>query len=154
MRPTLAELAASDEGRIGNHTNRFIPPDVYYLKIVGDMNDEEGKEVNRGHWEVGKTVDGLFFLVDIADLESVSPATRKEAVEIQKKMNLAGAVVLKAPLKARIFAKLILTATNMFKAEKMPVVFVDTIDEAWDWIEKRRTEYHANRAAKKAAAAG
>jgi hypothetical protein len=152
MKPTLAELTSGDEGRIGRHTNRFIPPDVFYLRIVGEMSDEEGRVVNEEHWGIGKNVDGLFFLVDIAELESVSPSTRKEAVEIQKKMNLAGAVVLKAPLKARIFAKLILTATNMFKAEKMPVMFVDTIDEAWDWIEKRRAEYHANRAAKKAAA--
>ena len=62
-------------------------------------------------------------------------------MEVQKKMNIAGAAVLKAPLKARIFAKLILTATNMFKSEKMPVMFVDTPEEAWDWIEKRREEY-------------
>jgi hypothetical protein len=25
----------------------------------------------------------------------------------------------------------------------MPVVFVDTMDEAWAWIEQRRQEYHA-----------
>ena len=36
--------------------------------------------------------------------ESVTSATRKEAVEVQKKMAIAGAVILKAPLKARIFA--------------------------------------------------
>jgi len=152
MMPSLAELAASDEGRIGKHTNRFIPPDVYYLKIVGDMSDEEGKEVNDGHWNIGKDVDGLFFLCDIAELESVSPMTRKQAVEIQKKMAIAGAVVLKAPLKARIFAKLILTATNMFKAEKMPVMFVDTWEEAWAWIDKRRAEYHAKKKSAAAAA--
>ncbi|HWM91140.1 MAG TPA: hypothetical protein VN493_10265 [Thermoanaerobaculia bacterium] len=145
MIPNLAEIAASDEGKIGKHTNRFIPPDVFYLKIVGDMTDEEGKEVNDGHWNIGKDVDGLFFLCDIAELESVSPMTRKQAVEIQKKMAIAGAVVLKAPLKARIFAKLILTATNMFKSEKMPVMFVDTIEEAWAAIEKRRVEYHSRK---------
>jgi hypothetical protein len=134
--------AISTEPTCGKHTNRFIPPDVFYLRIVGEMNDEEGRAVNKEHYEIGKTVDGLFFLCDIDQLESVSPATRKEAVEIQKKLNIAGAVVLKAPLKARIFAKLILTATNMFRAEKMPVMFVDTMEEAWVWIEKRRAEYH------------
>jgi hypothetical protein len=147
MMPNYAELASSNEGRVGKHTNLFLPPDVFYLKIVGEMDDAEGKEVNSQHWGIGKDVDGLFFLCDIAELESVSPTTRKEAVDIQKKMNIAGAVVLKAPLKARIFAKLILTATNMFKAEKMPVMFVDTWEEAWAWIEKRREEYHAKRKA-------
>jgi len=136
----------STEPTIGRHTNRFISPDVFYLRIVGEMNDDEGREVNKDHYEIGKTVDGLFFLCDIDQLESVSPATRKQAVEIQKQLKIAGAVVLKAPLKARIFAKLILTATNMFRADKMPVMFVDTMDEAWVWIEKRRAEYHAVKA--------
>ena len=36
---------------------------------------------------------------------------------------------------------------DMFKAEKMPVMFVDTWEEAWTWIEKRREEYHAKRKA-------
>jgi hypothetical protein len=134
--------AIPTETTCGKHSNHFIPPDVFYLRIVGEMNDEEGRAVNKEHYEIGKTVDGLFFLCDIDQLESVSPATRKEAVEIQKQLKIAGAVVLKAPLKARIFAKLILTATNMFRADKMPVMFVDTIDEAWAWIEKRRAEYH------------
>jgi len=135
----------SSEGAIGNHTNRFIPPDVFYMKLVGELTDEEGKEVNRQHYEIGKTIDGMFFLVDISELDSVAPGTRKEAVEIQKGLALAGAVILRAPLKARIFAKLILTATNMFKSDKMPVVFVDTQEEAWAWIEKRREEYHSKK---------
>jgi hypothetical protein len=141
MIPDLA--TSSNEYAVGNHINRFIPPDVFYMRVVGEMNDEEGREINRQHYEIGKNVDGLFFLCDIDQMEGVTPATRKEAVEIQKKLAIAGAVVLKAPLKARIFAKLILTATNMFRSEKMPVVFVDTMDEAWSWIEQRRQEYHA-----------
>lgn len=143
----IQEASSPNDGVIGRHINRFIPPDVFYMKLVGELSDEEGREVNRQHYEIGKTVDGLFFLCDIAELEGIVPSTRKEAVEIQKKLAIAGAVVLKAPLKARIFAKLILTATNMFKSEKMPVVFVDSMDEAWAWIEKRREEWKAKRAA-------
>ena len=146
------ELSASDEGRIGPHTNRFVPPDVVYMKVVGDLSDEDGREINRQHTEMGKDVDGLFFVCDISELESVTSATRKEAVEIQKDLALAGAVILKAPLKARIFAKLILTASNLFRAEKMPVVFVDTEEEGWAWIEQQRVEYRARK--KNPAAAG
>ena len=80
----MIQEASNDGSQVGKHTNRFIPPDTFYLRIVGEMNDEEGKEVNRQHYEIGKTVDGLFFLCDIDQLESVSPSTRKEAVEIQK----------------------------------------------------------------------
>jgi hypothetical protein len=140
------ELASSDEGRINQHTNRFVPPDVIYMKVVGDLSDEDGREINRQHVAMSKDVDGLFFVCDISELESVTSQTRKEAVAIQKDMAIAGAVILKAPLKARIFAKLILTASNLFRAEKMPVVFVDTEEEGWAWIEKQREEYKARKA--------
>ncbi|HVG09605.1 MAG TPA: hypothetical protein VNM67_18025 [Thermoanaerobaculia bacterium] len=146
------DLSSSDEGRISQHVNRFIPPDVIYMRVVGDLSDEDGHEINRQHYELGKDVDGLFFICDISELESVTSSTRKEAVEIQKKMAIAGAVILKAPLKARIFAKLILTASNLFRSEKMLVEFVNTEEEAWAWIEQQREEYKARK--KSPAAAG
>ena len=146
------DLSASDEGRLNQHTNRFIPPDIMYMKVVGELSEEDGHEINRQHSELGRNVDGLFFVCDISQLESVTSATRKEAVEIQKDLAIAGAVILKAPLKARIFAKLILTASNLFRSEKMPVVFVDSEEEAWTWIEKQRLEYHTRKHG--AAAAG
>jgi hypothetical protein len=136
---------AAGDGQIGKHVNRFIPPDVIYMKVVGDLNDEDGHEINRQHAELGKGVNGLFFMCDISELESVTSATRKEAVEVQKELAIAGAVILKAPLKARIFAKLILTASNLFRSEKMQVTFVDTEAEGWAWIEQQRREYHARK---------
>ena len=146
------ELSASDEGRINQHVNRFVPPDVIYMRVVGELSEEDGREINRQHSELGKNVDGLFFICDISELESVTSQTRKEAVAIQKNMAIAGAVILKAPLKARIFAKLILTASNLFRSDKMPVVFVDTEEEGWAWIEQQRVEYKARK--KSPAAAG
>ena len=145
------DLSSSDEGRINQHVNRFVPPDVIYMRVVGELSEEDGREINRQHSAMGKDVDGLFFVCDISQLESVTSATRKEAVEIQKKMAIAGAVILKAPLKARIFAKLILTASNLFRSDKMLVEFVDTEEEAWAWIEQQRKAYHAK---KSPAAAG
>lgn len=138
MRP---DLLSSDEGRIGQHINRFLPPDIIYMRVVGELSNEHGNEINRQHYEMGKDIDGVFFLCDISELESVTAETRKGAVEVQKKMAIAGIVILKAPMKARIFAKLILTATNLFRTEKMPVVFVETEEEGWAWIEQQREKY-------------
>lgn len=135
------DLFSSDEGRVGPHVNRFIPPDVIYMRVVGELSNEHGGELNRQHAEMGKDVDGVFFLCDISELESVTSETRKGAVEVQKNMAIAGIVILKAPMKARIFAKLILTATNLFRTEKMPVVFVETEDEGWSWIEQQREKH-------------
>jgi hypothetical protein len=139
----IPDLANSNEGVVGKQINRFIPPDLFYMRIVGEMNDEEGEVINGQHYEIGKDVDGLLFLCDISQMDAVSPQTRKGAVEALKKLAIAGVCVIKAPLKARIFAKLILTATNMFRSDKMPVVFVDSMEDAWAWIEQRRKEYHA-----------
>jgi hypothetical protein len=144
--------SSAGDGQIGKHFNRFIPPDTIHMKVVGDLDDHDGHEINRQHAELGRGVDGLFFICDISELESVTSGTRKEAVEVQKELAIAGAVILKAPLKARIFAKLILTASNLFRAEKMPVVFVNSEEEAWAWIEKQREEYHSRK--KVTAAAG
>src|SRR5688572_25270569 len=79
-------LSSSDEGRISQHTNRLVAPDVIYMRVVGDLSEEDGHVINRQHYELGKDVDGLFFICDISELESVTSATRKEAVEIQKNM--------------------------------------------------------------------
>jgi hypothetical protein len=148
----IQDSSSSTEGQIGRHVNRFIPPDVCYVKISGDVDDEDGRELNRQQYEIGKDIDGLFFLCDLAELESVSPGTRKGAAEVQKNLAIAGIVIVKAPLKARIFAKLLLTASSLLRGEKMPVMFVDTEEEAWVWIERRRKEYHAKRGRGAAAA--
>ena len=142
MRP---DLSSSSEGRINQHINRFIPPDVIYMKVAGNLSDEDGAAINSQHYEFGKDVDGLFFICDISELESVTAETRKGAVEVQKNMAIAGVAILKAPLKARIFAKLILTATNLFRAQKMPVIFVETEEEGWAWIEQQREKYRASK---------
>ena len=150
MHPDLS--SSSDEWRINQHTNRFLPPDVIYMKVVGDLNDEDGQELNRQHAEMGRNVDGLFFICEISQLESVTSGTRRGAVEVQKNLAIAGFVILKAPLKARIFAKLIMTASNLFRSDKIPFTFVNTDEEAWAWIEEQRKEYPSRK--KEAAAAG
>jgi len=73
---------------------------------------------------------------------------RKEASETVKLLPLRGTAVLNAPLRARVLAKLLLTAANLFKrgAESNPVVFADTMDDARVWIEKRRSQITAEAA--------
>jgi hypothetical protein len=55
---------------------------------------------------------------------------------------LRGTVVYGAPLKAKILAKLLMTAVNLFKGGKNQnvVEFTDTEAEARAWLDKRRSE--------------
>lgn len=145
----IQDSSVSTEGQIGRHFNRFIPPDVCYVKVRGDVNDEEGRELNRQQYEIGRNVDGLFFLVDLTELESVSPETRKGAAEVQKNMAIAGIVIVGTSLKGRIFAKLLITASNLLRGERIASGFFDTEEQAWTWIEQRRKEYHRRRKPRK-----
>lgn len=55
---------------------------------------------------------------------------------------LRGTAIYGAPLKARVLAKLMLTASNLFRPGKNvnPVEFWDNEAEARAWIEKRRAQ--------------
>lgn len=132
----------NDDDRIGAHFCSFEEPDIIYMEFHGPVSLEEGREVNRRHAEWGRSHDNVFFLINLRELESIHPQVRKEAGPVMQAMPLRGASVYAAPLKARVVAKLILTAVNMFRAdaERVPFHFVPTEDEARTWIEKRRRE--------------
>lgn len=128
--------------RIGEHTTYFEEPDIIVMRLVGPVSYEEGHEVNVRHLRYGEGRDRLFFLIDLEKLESIHPGVRKEAGLVLRTIPLKGAALYKAPLKAKVMAKLILTAMNTFrKAEdKVPVVFLSDEQEARAWIEQRRRE--------------
>jgi hypothetical protein len=134
-----------EEPKIGLHTTCFEEPDIIYMQLVGPCSYEEGHEVNLRHLRYGEEHDRLFFLIDLEKLENIDPAVRKEAGLVLRSIPLRGAALYKAPLKARVIAKLILTAMNTFRRpeEKVPVVFVDTEEQARAWIDERRRELDA-----------
>lgn len=144
-----------EDPRIGQHICTFEEPDIIYMRLIGPVSWEEGHEVNRRHLAYGETHDRLFFLIDLEKLESIHPDVRKEAGQIMRQIPLKGATLYKAPLKARVVAKLILTAMNTFRREedKVPVLFLASEEEARAWIDKRRRELGVTIAAPAAGAA-
>ena len=48
--------------------------------------------------------------------------------------------VIKAPLKAKVVTKLVITAINLFRRDSNlnPIAFFDTEEEARDWLASRR----------------
>lgn len=125
---------------IGRHLTVFEEPDIIFMRLKGPVSAEEGGEINRLHREFGDTHDHVFFLIDLKDLESIHPDTRKESGEILKDLPLRGAAVYQAGFKAKVLAKLIFTAMNLFRPEeeKAPIEFFDTESEARAWIENLR----------------
>ncbi|HSK76723.1 MAG TPA: STAS/SEC14 domain-containing protein [Thermoanaerobaculia bacterium] len=127
---------------IGKQQTVFVEPDIIYMKMSGDVTAEEGLAINDQHREyvVGREV--VYYLIDFTELESVPAPVRKAASETIKEFPLEGLAIFGAPLKAKVLAKLILTAMKLFKGDAAgpPVAFVDTEEQALAWIEKRRGE--------------
>jgi hypothetical protein len=121
-------------------------PDIVHLRIQGRCTVEECRMINSAHLEYAQDVSYFFFLINLADLEDLPAAVRKEASETVKLLPLRGTVVCNAPLRARVLAKLLLTAANLASSlfgkspASNPVVFADTEDEARAWIAKRRQQ--------------
>jgi hypothetical protein len=137
------------EPNIGKQTTLFEPPDIFFLKLRGTVTWEEGSEINRRHREWGQTVERAFYLIDLSELERIDPEVRKDATKTMALVPTRGMVGFSAPLKARVIAKLIFTALNLFsnKADRIPLHFVDTETEARTWLdEQRRREIEAEAA--------
>lgn len=117
-------------------------PDIVHMQLRGKCTLEECQQLNEAHLEYAKDVENFFYIIDLSDLEDLPANVRKEASETVKILPLRGTVVLNAPLRARVLAKLLLTAANLFKRgpESNPVVFADTEADARVWIEKRRQQ--------------
>ena len=105
--------------------------------------------LNAAHLEYGNDVPYFFFLLDLTELDDLPPAVRKEASETVKLLPLRGTAVKNAPLKAKVLARLLLTAANLFRRgpEANPLVFVETEEEAHAWYQKRRQQVGGEAAA-------
>lgn len=117
-------------------------PDIVHLHLQGKVSVEECRMINSAHFEYAEHVSHFFYLIDLAKLDDLPPAVRREASEAVKQLPVRGTVVLSAPLRARVLAKLLLTAANLFRRgpEKNPVVFEDGPDQAQLWFEKWRQQ--------------
>ena len=115
-------------------------PDIVYLKLQGKCTLEEARLINQAHLEYAQDVSYYFYLINLAELEDLPATVRKEASETVKALPLRGTVVCNAPLRAKVLAKLLLTAASLFRKgeESNPVFFADTEEEARALIEKRR----------------
>ena len=148
------------ENACGEQWTGLELPDIVHMRLQGKVTLEECRMLNEAHLGYGKEVPYFFYLIDLTELEDLPPAVRKEASETVKLLPLRsrrppshgnelrtrclprGTVVKNAPLKAKVLARLLLTAANLFRRgpEANPLTFCDTEDEARAWYEKRRQQ--------------
>jgi hypothetical protein len=128
--------------KIGKHTTSYEEPDILFLKLVGEVGLDEVREINQKHLDYGRNRDHMFYLIDLSELDNLPAQVRREASETVKTLPLRGTVVYGAPLKAKVLAKLLMTAVNLFKGGKNQnlVEFTDTEAEARVWLDRRRRD--------------
>ena len=142
-------------GQIGRHATYFEHPDVIFMRLAGPVSEAEANEIIVYHRTWGEQSPRVFYLLDLSELESIDPEGRKEASRTVRMLPLAGVAAYGAPVKARVLAKLVFTAMNLFKARTdsgFPIEFVDTEAEARSWIDERRRELGPAAAGSQAAA--
>jgi hypothetical protein len=127
----------------GKHVTYFEEPDIIFMRLSGDVTDAEGLELLRRQKSFAEGRKMLFFLMDSREMAGISPGARKAVAETLKSIPLFGMANFEAPLKARVVAKLVITAINLFRkdASTNPVEFFPNEAEAREWIANRREKF-------------
>src|SRR5258708_32521624 len=108
-------MSTSRTVQCGRQSTSLELPDIVVLKLVGEVTLEECREINQAHLEFAKEVEYFFYWIDLTELEDLPAAVRREASATVKLLPVRGTVVYNAPLPARVLAKLLLTAANLFR---------------------------------------
>jgi hypothetical protein len=129
----------------GKQFTALESPDIIYMKLKGKVTLDECRQINRAHLAYSQDVPYFIFFIDLTELEDLPPEVRKEASGTVKLLPARGTVVCNAPLRAKVLARLLLTASNLFRRgpEVNPLIFVEGEQEGLAWIEKRRKELAA-----------
>lgn len=132
----------SQDHQIGRQITYLEEPDILVMKLFGKVTFEEGSAINRRHLELGKERERLFYLIDMKDFEGMDPELRKEAGLTMKTLPLRGIAVYEASLTARVVAKLVVGAMNVFRSgdDKAPFEACASEEEARAWIARRRQQ--------------
>jgi hypothetical protein len=124
----------------GKHITYFEAPDIIYMRFGGSATTEDALELLRRQIAMSEGRSILFFLIDAEELENIAPEGRKAVAETLKEIPLRGMAVIKAPLKAKVVTRLVITAINLFRKDSNlnPIAFFDTEEEGRAWIAARR----------------
>ena len=127
----------------GKHVTYFEEPDIIFMSFGGSSTTEDSVELLRRQMEMSKGRNVLFFLIDAEKLDNIAPEGRRAVAETLKEIPLRGMAVIKAPLKAKVVTKLVITAINLFRKDSKlnPIAFFDTEEEGRTWIASRRTMF-------------
>lgn len=123
---------------VGEQITGFEEPDLIYMKLVGTVTEDEVRVLNEMQIDFSRGRERVYFLIDLSELESLSNAVRRAAIEGLNQMPARGLAVFQAPLTARVLAKLIITGMKLF-GKTIPLEFFEDEAGARAWIDQKRS---------------
>jgi hypothetical protein len=119
------------DSAVGKHVTYMEPPDLIYMRLHGAIEEAEGLELARRHLAFSRGLSGVFMLIDLAGLATITGPARKAIAESSQTIPFHGIYAFGAPLKARVLARLLVTAINLFRSEtRILLEFHRSEDEA------------------------
>src|SRR6476646_9184282 len=124
----------------GKHVTYFEEPDIIFMSFGGSASTEDALELLRRRMDFSKGRSMFFVPIHAEKLDNIAPEGRRAVAETLKEIPLRGMAVIKAPLKAKVVTKLVITAINLFRRDSNlnPIAFFDTEEEGRAWIASRR----------------
>lgn len=128
--------------QIGEHSFRTEEPDIFHLRIVGDVSGPEMGWILEEYdlFSTGKPT--AFWISDASRLGDLSPEARKLAARSTPSGGVTGAVIFGASFRQRVMSTLLVKTAALFRKpeEVVPVVFTQTEAEGYAWMDARRRE--------------
>jgi hypothetical protein len=126
--------------KIGAHTLRFEPPDLYMTTFVGEVSGAEMVERNA---EIARFAAGKPWVLGIADMRqgSMTPDSRRAATQLTP-VSRGTAFICLDPKQQQLSLSLLGSARSAIQSGEVdsPLGFFGTEDEARAWISERRRD--------------
>lgn len=127
----------------GAHLQRFEPPDLYIVRIRGNVLGEDMRaQVEALQALAEHTGGGVFWIADVSEMGSLTPQARRMAAAEEfagVRTLLRGSAVVGASFTTRVVATLLIRAVRALEPRRIrPVAFVETEAEARAFLEPYR----------------
>jgi hypothetical protein len=130
------------ELRIGVHTFRFEPPELYLATLTGDVELPDMTEMLNAVSQFGEGKRRIFGIVDVSRVGSVSLPARKASTQIPR--NILGLAILGGSFRLRLIISLLNKANSLLRREAPGLLaFFGTEAEARAWIDDYRANHPA-----------
>ncbi|MDI1447401.1 STAS/SEC14 domain-containing protein [Polyangium sp. 6x1] len=130
-----------DGSPLGAHRYRFEAPDLFLLRIVGDVGLSDTQAMFERLEELsGRAGRPIFWLADISELGEVSQAARKFPLKLDPARWLRATAVFGGSFQQRLMANLVMKAIPLLRPSRRmsPLFFCATEVEARAFVEKER----------------